>query len=100
MALAQRRNVWLLLLDDEPMGALDKSTRRMRRVVDILERVGVTRHGDARSGRSDDDGGAHCGTVENLVPRIGGAGGEIYRHPTTRYSAEFIGSVEMFLRAY
>jgi len=87
-----------LLLLDEPMGALDKKLRdRMQHeVVDILERVGAT-----------------CGMVTHdqeeamtMAGRIAimnrgkfvqiGEPEEIYEHPTTRFSAEFIGSVNLF----
>lgn len=87
-----------LLLLDEPMSALDKKLRdRMQlEVVDILERVGVT-----------------CVMVTHdqeeamtMVGRIAimnrgkfvqiGEPEEIYEHPNSRFSAEFIGLVNMF----
>ncbi|MEN2978507.1 polyamine ABC transporter ATP-binding protein [Tistrella bauzanensis] len=87
-----------LLLLDEPLGALDKKLRERTQLelVNIQESVGVTfvmvthdqeeamtmssRIGVMRSGRLDQIG----------TPN------EIYEYPTSRYVADFIGSVTMF----
>ena len=65
-------------------------------MVDILERVGVTCvMVDHDQGRGDDYGGAHRHYESWKFVQIGEPE-EIYEHPTTRYSAEFIGSVNVF----
>jgi len=87
-----------LLLLDEPMGALDKKLRdRMQHeVVDILERVGATcvmvthdlEEAMTMAGRI---------AIMNRGKFVQmGEPEEIYEHPTTRFSAEFIGSVNLF----
>ncbi|MGR5132468.1 putrescine ABC transporter ATP-binding subunit PotG [Vibrio alfacsensis] len=87
-----------LLLLDEPMGALDKNLREKMQleVVDILERVGVT-----------------CVMVTHdqeeamtMASRIAimnkgqfvqiGSPEAIYEHPNSKFSATFIGSVNVF----
>ncbi|CAM3097833.1 putrescine ABC transporter ATP-binding subunit PotG [Vibrio rarus] len=87
-----------LLLLDEPMGALDKSLREKMQleVVDILESVGVT-----------------CVMVTHdqeeamtMASRIAimnkgqfvqiGSPEAIYEHPNSKFSAKFIGSVNIF----
>ena len=69
-----------LLLLDEPMGALDKKLREQMRLelVDIINSVGVT-----------------CLMDRGEFVQIGGPR-EIYENPNCRFSAEFIGSVNMF----
>lgn len=87
-----------LLLLDEPMGALDKKLRdRMQlEVVDILERVGVT---CVMVTHDQEEAMAMAGRIAIMnrgkFVQIGEPE-EIYEHPTTRFSAEFIGSVNMF----
>lgn len=87
-----------LLLLDEPMGALDKKLRdRMQlEVVDILERVGVT---CVMVTHDQEEAMTMAGRIAIMnrgkFVQIGEPE-EIYEHPTTRYSAEFIGSVNMF----
>ncbi|MFP1884758.1 putrescine ABC transporter ATP-binding subunit PotG [Lonsdalea quercina] len=87
-----------LLLLDEPMGALDKKLRdRMQlEVVDILERVGVT---CVMVTHDQEEAMTMAGRIAIMnrgkFVQIGEPE-EIYENPTTRFSAEFIGSVNMF----
>ena len=87
-----------LLLLDEPMGALDKKLRdRMQlEAVDILERVGVT---CVMVTHDQEEAMTMAGRIAIMnrgkFVQIGEPE-EIYEHPTTRYSAEFIGSVNVF----
>ncbi|EFK6056144.1 putrescine ABC transporter ATP-binding subunit PotG [Escherichia coli] len=87
-----------LLLLDETMGALDKKLRdRMQlEVVDILERVGVT---CVMVTHDQEEAMTMAGRIAIMnrgkFVQIGEPE-EIYEHPTTRYSAEFIGSVNVF----
>ncbi|MGK2889394.1 MAG: putrescine ABC transporter ATP-binding subunit PotG [Candidatus Malihini olakiniferum] len=87
-----------LLLLDEPMGALDKKLhdRMQLEVVDIIERVGVTcvmvTHDQEEAMTM-----ARRIAIMNRGKLVQiGEPEEIYEHPTTRFSAEFIGSVNMF----
>jgi putrescine transport system ATP-binding protein len=87
-----------LLLLDEPMGALDKKLRdRMQlEVVDILERVGVT---CVMVTHDQEEAMTMAGRIAIMnrgkFAQIGEPE-EIYEHPTNRFSAEFIGSVNVF----
>ncbi|PKH24317.1 polyamine ABC transporter ATP-binding protein [Enterobacterales bacterium CwR94] len=87
-----------LLLLDEPMGALDKKLRdRMQlEVVDILERVGAT---CVMVTHDQEEAMTMAGRIAIMnrgkFVQIGEPE-EIYEHPTSRYSAEFIGSVNVF----
>ncbi|OON40892.1 ABC transporter ATP-binding protein [Izhakiella australiensis] len=87
-----------LLLLDEPMGALDKKLRdRMQlEVVDILERVGVT---CVMVTHDQEEAMTMAGRIAIMnrgkFVQIGEPE-EIYEHPSTRFSAEFIGSVTVF----
>lgn len=87
-----------LLLLDEPMGALDKKLRdRMQlEVVDILERVGAT---CVMVTHDQEEAMTMAGRIAIMnrgkFVQIGEPE-EIYEHPNTRYSAEFIGSVNVF----
>jgi len=87
-----------LLLLDEPMGALDKKLRdRMQHeVVDILERVGAT---CVMVTHDQEEAMTMAGRIAIMnrgkFVQIGEPE-EIYEHPTSRYSAEFIGSVNVF----
>jgi putrescine transport system ATP-binding protein len=63
-------------------------------VVDILERVGVTCVMVTHDQEGDDHGGRIA--IMNRGKFVIGEPEEIYEHPTTRYSAEFIGSVNVF----
>ncbi|QLK61458.1 putrescine ABC transporter ATP-binding subunit PotG [Enterobacteriaceae bacterium Kacie_13] len=87
-----------LLLLDEPMGALDKKLRdRMQlEVVDILERVGAT---CVMVTHDQEEAMTMAGRIAIMnrgkFVQIGEPE-EIYEHPTSRFSAEFIGSVNVF----
>lgn len=87
-----------LLLLDEPMGALDKKLReRMQlEVADILERVGVT---CVMVTHDEEEAMTMAGRIAIMnrgkFVQIGEPE-EIYEHPNSRYSAEFIGSVNVF----
>ena len=87
-----------LLLLDEPMGALDKKLREQMRLelVDIINSVGVTclmvTH-DQEEAMTMADRIAIMDRGE--FSQIGGPR-EIYENPNCRFSAEFIGSVNMF----
>ncbi|AMH19672.1 polyamine ABC transporter ATP-binding protein [Hafnia paralvei] len=87
-----------LLLLDEPMGALDKKLReRMQlEVADILERVGVT---CVMVTHDQEEAMTMAGRIAIMnrgkFVQIGEPE-EIYEHPNSRYSAEFIGSVNVF----
>lgn len=87
-----------LLLLDEPMGALDKKLRdRMQlEVIDILERVGAT---CVMVTHDQEEAMTMAGRIAIMnrgkFVQIGEPE-EIYEHPTTRFSAEFIGSVNVF----
>ncbi|TKI07560.1 putrescine ABC transporter ATP-binding subunit PotG [Martelella alba] len=87
-----------LLLLDEPMGALDKKLRdRMQlEVVDILERVGVT---CVMVTHDQEEAMTMAGRIAIMnrgkFVQIGEPE-DIYEHPNSRFSAEFIGSVNMF----
>ncbi|HAR80147.1 MAG TPA: polyamine ABC transporter ATP-binding protein [Succinivibrionaceae bacterium] len=87
-----------LLLLDEPMGALDKKLREQMRLelVDIINSVGVTclmvTH-DQEEAMTMADRIAIMDRGEFV--QIGGPR-EIYENPNCKFSAEFIGSVNMF----
>ncbi|QDW32973.1 MULTISPECIES: putrescine ABC transporter ATP-binding subunit PotG [Yersinia] len=87
-----------LLLLDEPMGALDKKLRdRMQlEVVDILERVGAT---CVMVTHDQEEAMTMAGRIAIMnrgkFVQIGEPE-EIYEHPNSRFSAEFIGSVNVF----
>lgn len=87
-----------LLLLDEPMGALDKKLREQMRLelVDIINSVGVTclmvTH-DQEEAMTMADRIAIMDRGEFV--QVGGPR-EIYENPNCRFSAEFIGSVNMF----
>lgn len=87
-----------LLLLDEPMGALDKKLREQMQleVVDILERVGVT----CVMVTHDQEEAMTMASRLAIMDRGQfvqiGSPEEIYEYPNSRYSAEFIGSVNIF----
>lgn len=87
-----------LLLLDEPMGALDKKLRdRMQlEVVDILERVGAT---CVMVTHDQEEAMTMAGRIAIMnrgkFVQIGEPE-EIYEHPNSRFSAEFIGSINLF----
>lgn len=87
-----------LLLLDEPMGALDKKLReRMQlEVVDILEQVGAT---CVMVTHDQEEAMTMAGRMaimnKGQFVQVGEPE-EIYEHPNCRYSAEFIGSANIF----
>ncbi|AWK13780.1 putrescine ABC transporter ATP-binding subunit PotG [Candidatus Fukatsuia symbiotica] len=87
-----------LLLLDEPMGALDKKLRdRMQlEVVDILEGVGAT---CVMVTHDQEEAMTMAGRIAIMnrgkFVQIGEPE-EIYEHPNSRFSAEFIGSINVF----
>lgn len=87
-----------LLLLDEPMGALDKKLReRMQlEVVDIIERVGVTcvmvtHDQEEAMTMASRIGIMSKGKILQVAPPAA-----VYETPNCRFTAEFIGSVNMF----
>ncbi|WP_367680217.1 putrescine ABC transporter ATP-binding subunit PotG [Candidatus Fukatsuia anoeciicola] len=87
-----------LLLLDEPMGALDKKLRdRMQlEVVNILEGIGVT---CVMVTHDQEEAMTMAGRIAIMnrgkFVQIGEPE-EIYEHPNSRFSAEFIGSINVF----
>jgi putrescine transport system ATP-binding protein len=87
-----------LLLLDEPMGALDRKLRGQMQleVVDIIERQGVT----CMMVTHDQDEAMtmanRIAVMERGVIRQIGEPGDIYEQPSCRFTAEFIGSVNIF----
>ncbi|MBI2380068.1 MAG: polyamine ABC transporter ATP-binding protein [Gammaproteobacteria bacterium] len=87
-----------LLLLDEPMGALDKKLReRMQlEVVDIIEKVGVT---CVMVTHDQEEAMTMASRIaimsEGRILQIGKPR-EIYEYPNCRFTAEFIGSVNIF----
>lgn len=87
-----------LLLLDEPMGALDKKLRNQMQleVVDIIKQVGVTcvmvTHDQEEAMTMADRIGImnHGELVQVGTPH------DIYEFPNSRFTAEFIGSVNLF----
>ena len=87
-----------LLLLDEPMGALDKKLRsRMQlEVVNIIESLGVTcvmvtHDQEEAMTMADRIAIMDAGEIKQV-----GTPDEIYEQPNSRYTAEFIGSVNIF----
>lgn len=87
-----------LLLLDEPMGALDKKLRSQMQLelVDIIETSGVT----CVMVTHDQEEAMTMATRIALMDagriRQVGTPDEIYESPTSRFAAEFIGSINMF----
>ncbi|CAG9298417.1 polyamine ABC transporter ATP-binding protein [Celerinatantimonas diazotrophica] len=87
-----------LLLLDEPMGALDKKLREQMQleVVDILESVGAT----CVMVTHDQEEAMTMATRLAVMDRGQfiqiGTPEEVYEYPNSRYSAEFIGTVNIF----
>lgn len=87
-----------LLLLDEPMGALDKKLRSQMQLelVDIIEKSGVT----CVMVTHDQEEAMTMATRIALMDagriRQVGTPDEIYESPTSRFAAEFIGSINMF----
>ncbi len=87
-----------LLLLDEPMAALDKNLRgRMQlEVANIIESLGVTcvmvtHDQDAAMTMADRIAIMEAGRILQV-----GTPGEIYERPNCRYTAQFVGSVNLF----
>ncbi len=87
-----------LLLLDEPLGALDKKLRERTQfeLVNIQEKVGitfvmVTHDQEEAMTMSSRFAVMNAGKIVQI-----GTPGEVYEFPNTRFSAEFIGSINMF----
>ncbi|AFK52128.1 MAG: polyamine ABC transporter ATP-binding protein [Tistrella sp.] len=87
-----------LLLLDEPLGALDKKLRERTQLelVNIQESVGVTfvmvtHDQEEAMTMSSRIGVMRSGRIDQI-----GTPNEIYEYPTSRFVADFIGSVTMF----
>ena len=87
-----------LLLLDEPMSALDKQIRQRTQIelVNILERVGVT---CIMVTHDQEEAMTMAGRLavmsEGKIVQLG-TPSEVYEYPNTRFSAEFIGSTNLF----
>lgn len=87
-----------LLLLDEPMGALDRKLRGQMQleVVDIIERLGVT---CVMVTHDQDEAMTMAGRIavmdRGIIRQIGRPD-DIYEQPACRFTAEFIGSVNIF----
>ncbi len=87
-----------LLLLDEPMGALDKKLREEMQLelVNIIEQVGVTcvmvtHDQEEAMTMANRIAIMNKGTIAQIGEPL-----EIYEYPNSRYTAEFIGSVNLF----
>lgn len=87
-----------LLLLDEPMGALDKKLRTQMQleVVRIIERLGVTCVMVTHDQEEAMTMAHRIAIMEAGQIRQIGSPSEIYEQPSCRYTAEFIGSVNIF----
>ncbi|MGD8829752.1 MAG: polyamine ABC transporter ATP-binding protein [Pseudomonadales bacterium] len=87
-----------LLLLDEPMGALDKKlrTRMQLEVVTIIERLGVTCMMVTHDQEEAMTMAHRLAIMEGGRIMQIGTPDEIYEQPNSRYTAEFIGSVNIF----
>jgi putrescine transport system ATP-binding protein len=87
-----------LLLLDEPMAALDKKLRGQMQleVVDIIERLGVTCIMVTHDQDEAMTMANRIAVMERGVIRQIGRPDDIYELPTCRFTAEFIGSVNIF----
>ena len=87
-----------LLLLDEPMGALDKKLRTQMQleIVDILESVHVTCVMVTHDQEEAMTMASRVGVMDQGVIRQVGAPFDVYEHPNSRMTAEFIGSVNIF----
>jgi putrescine transport system ATP-binding protein len=87
-----------LLLLDEPMGALDKKlrTRMQLEVAEIIENVGVTcvmvTHDQEEAMTMAD----RVGIMNKGIIQQVGSPHSVYEQPNSRYTAEFIGSANVF----
>lgn len=87
-----------LLLLDEPMAALDKKLRGQMQleVVDIIERLGVTCVMVTHDQDEAMTMANRIAVMDRGVIRQIGQPGDIYEQPACRFTAEFIGSVNIF----
>ena len=87
-----------LLLLDEPMGALDKKLRGQMQleVVDIIERQGVTCVMVTHDQDEAMTMANRIAVMERGIIRQIGKPDDIYEQPVCRFTAEFIGSVNIF----
>lgn len=87
-----------LLLLDEPMGALDKKLRTQMQleVVDILESVNLTCVMVTHDQEEAMTMASRVGVMDQGVIRQVGVPFDVYEHPNSRMTAEFIGSVNIF----
>ena len=87
-----------LLLLDEPMSALDKQIRQRTQIelVNILERVGVTCIMVTHDQEEAMTMASRLAVMsEGEIVQLG-TPSEVYEYPNTRFSAEFIGSTNLF----
>ena len=86
-----------LLLLDEPMGALDKKLRSQMQLelVEIIERVGVTCVMVTHDQEEAMTMATRIALMDQGWIRQVGTPDEIYEQPTSRFAAEFIGSVNL-----
>ncbi len=87
-----------LLLLDEPMGALDKKLRSQMQLelVNIIEKQGVTCVMVTHDQEEAMTMAHRIALMDSGRIRQIGTPDEIYESPTSRFAAEFIGSVNMF----
>jgi putrescine transport system ATP-binding protein len=87
-----------LLLLDEPMGALDKKLRSKMQLelVNIIERLGVTCVMVTHDQEEAMTMAHRIALMDSGWIRQIGTPDEIYEQPNSRYTAEFIGSVNLF----
>ncbi|MHA2940426.1 polyamine ABC transporter ATP-binding protein [Vibrio sp. RC27] len=87
-----------LLLLDEPMGALDKNLREQMQleIVDILERVGVTCVMVTHDQEEAMTMASRIAIMNDGKFVQVGSPRSLYESPNSKYSAEFIGSVNIF----
>jgi len=87
-----------LLLLDEPMGALDKKLRSQMQleVVNIIETSGVTCVMVTHDQEEAMTMATRIALMDSGRIRQVGTPDEIYESPTSRFAAEFIGSVNLF----
>ncbi len=87
-----------LLLLDEPMSALDKQIRQRTQIelVNILDRVGVTCIMVTHDQEEAMTMASRLAVMsEGQIVQLG-TPNEVYEYPNTRFSAEFIGSTNLF----